>query len=214
MALMGAGNLPVVDARRDAVLDVVPVDVIAGHIIAAANLLPASPPPYQSSRSAGEKRYPCQIILIHAVAGLKDSLPINMIASRTVSYFRKVHEQHQHLPASKNISRREPKTLTDLGPRTLPFHIHDMLDHRFPLALMAFWFRLLGNDKMKPKSRSLARVLRKINAIFPYYMHHTLGFEVGRSWNKSLGEYEPEGMDAEGYADTILEGVRRSLLKV
>lgn len=237
IALMGMGYLRVVDGREDAVLDVVPVDVVANDIIDEARLIPSPPPPYANNV--------CQIRanedpIVHSVAGITNGLLIGHIASRTTAYFQNLHIDKQHHkdkldtkpPATE--ARRTPK-LTYLGRRNVTFYLHNLRDHRLPLSLAALLFQVKGDERMKHKTRSLAKVLKKINAIFPYYTHRTFEFEMGRKWSDSVGAGiinvgEEEGEASDGgsqfreekaedvstgdYLGIILEGVRTNLLNM
>ncbi|KAJ9602274.1 hypothetical protein H2200_013129 [Cladophialophora chaetospira] len=207
IALMGGGYLRVIDGNKAARLDVVPVDIVANDIIDAASLTPSPPPVYKEEceKSTGAL-YP----IVHSVAGVRNSLSINSVAERSIQYFSKLHAQQN----KKNPAIRDPK-LSYLGGRNVNFHLHDLRDHRLPLAFGALCFQISGNKEMKRKTQSLARVLKKINHIFPYYTHHTFDFVPGRTWAQSIDE-QVNSLDpnAEVYLGIILDGVRKNLLRM
>lgn len=71
---------------------------------------------------------------------------------------------------------------------------------------------------MAQRSRSLSKVLKKINDIFPYYTNRTFDFEPGVSSldvdSSGQGLEKEDPFTPERYAVRICEGVREYLLKL
>lgn len=211
VALMGAGYLRVVDGRKEAILDVVPVDVVANDVIRGAQLLSGPQLTWSDTSSSDTIVSPDSCSIVHSVAGVKRGLAIGMLASKVIEYFGDVHSSHAH----SNLQR---PCLKYLGQRNLAFHIHDIKAQRLQLYLASLYFDLTRKPKMAQKTRSLSKVLKKINNIFPYYTNRTFDFEPG-VWSLDMdssvhGLEMEDPFTPEKYAARICEGVREYLLKL
>ncbi|KEF52606.1 uncharacterized protein A1O9_11449 [Exophiala aquamarina CBS 119918] len=211
VTLIGVGYLKVIDAREEAILDVVPVDAVANDILREARLVSGAPCAWTGSSSSGTMESWNNISIIHSVAGVKRGLPIRVLASTAVRYFKDVR------PSQAASNFRKPR-LNYLGPRNMTFHMYDISTQRLPLFLAAFYFDLTRKPKMARKMRVLSKVLKKINEVFPYYTKRTFDFEPGVGTldvNASVGGSEKEDrFTPERYAELICEGVGRNLLKI
>lgn len=212
VALMGMGYLRVVDGKNDAILDVVPVDVVASDIIREAQLISCLESRWSDTSSGDTLVSPNCSSIVHSVAGVRRGLEINMLASTAIQHFERIHRAQD----LTNKSRRP--CLKYLGQRTIVFHMHDIMAQRLPLCLTSLYYDLIRNPKMARKTQSLSRVLKKINTIFPYYTNRTFDFEPS-VWflDGNLSAYGLEKEDPftpEKYAKRICEGVREHLLKI
>lgn len=211
VALIGAGYLKVIDAREEAILDVVPVDAVADDIIRESHLISGTPCAWSDTSSNDTRASRNNISIIHSVAGVKRGLPISVIGSTAVRYFKDVR------PSQAPSDFRKP-CLKYLGPRNMTFHMYDISTQRLPLFLAAFYFDLTRKPKMARKIRALSKVLKKTNEVFPYYTKRTFNFDPG-VWtldvNASVeGSEQEDRFTPEKYAELICDGVKRNLLKI
>jgi alcohol-forming fatty acyl-CoA reductase len=235
IALLGSGHLRVIDGRKDAILDVVAVDIVAADIMCEAGLvrdiLPLAYPPrhLEPSVVADGVRNP----IIHSVAGLERGLPVGLVAQRSTEYFKQLYastgsQVSTHRDSSHhNKCFRTPK-LTYLGPRNIRYYAHNLIEHQLPLGAANVYFNITGEKQSGLKTRSLRRVVHKVNEVFPYYTRKTFEFEVAAnrkaSWfgRSDSQDMVPSGKEVgriwqterEAYLDIIIEGVRRHLLMV
>ena len=204
VALIGTGHLRVLDGSKETVLDVVPVDIVANDLIGQARLIPVA---NQEDDGRGETLTTSSSNpIVHSVTGIKNGLNVGFMASRTVEYFQDVYETQSH------GKLRKPR-LDYVGPRSSAFHLHEIMSHRLPLFLSSWYFNLSGKRKMARKTRSLARVLKKVNKVFPYFLHRSFDFEPGNGSFLLDSSPQSDSFTPERYADIICEGVRKHLLK-
>jgi len=214
VALIGAGYLKAIDARGQAILDVVPVDAVVNDIIREAGLVSSSPNTSTDASGCDKIAPENDISFIHSVAGIKRGLRISELAATTVRVFKDIPQ------SQATINFRKP-SVKYLGPRNAKFHMYDIGTQRLPLFLAACCFDLRRKHKMAGKTRALSKVVKKINTVFPYYTERTFDFEPG-VWtldlNVSEGVSEKEEclgrFTPEKYAELICKGVKRNLLKM
>lgn len=141
VALMGAGYLRVVDGRKQAILDVVPVDVVANDIIREAQLISGPQLTWSDTSSSDTIVSPDSCSIVHSVAGVQRGLAIGMLASKVIEHFGGLHTGH---PQS-NLWR---PCLKYLGRRNIAFHIHDIKAQRLPLYLASLYSQTQNGTKV------------------------------------------------------------------
>lgn len=149
---IGAGVLRVIDANPDVKLDLVPVDVVAEALLAAA----FEPPTNQED-----------VPIVHSVAGPEHGAHIGRTSAAIVRFFRR-----------RPIGRRAG--LQYLGPKSWRFDAANGVHQRAPAALAAAAFKLRGDTRGMRKIARMASTIRTINDVFPYFTHHTFVFQTSR----------------------------------
>jgi thioester reductase-like protein len=176
VALLGTGRLRAVAADPRGALDVVPCDEVARRVVDAAFA-----PPH-----AGGAR------ILHAVAGVEGSAPIELCRERIVRYF----EAHPVAGGPR---------LRFVGRKGVRFRVQHALRHEIP-GLAAAAAAALARQPARARAalRLLARQ-RSIHREFAYFTHAIFDF-------RSSMPLEPR-LDAGAYLDLVCEGVDRHLLR-
>jgi len=176
VAALGMGILRVIDGNSEARVDIVPVDKVAQTLLDGAFL---------TGKTVEDSR------IVYAVATLKNSLDINTMSLNAAKYFRR--------------KRSGPRPqLYDLGPRNWKFYFHDVLYHRLLIFMAWMYYGIRGDVKMRKRAETMASVIKGINRVFPYFMHHTFDFQPRMKLLKD--------MDMVDYLLLVCRGVEEHLL--
>ncbi|MCH8247874.1 MAG: SDR family oxidoreductase [Bacteroidetes bacterium] len=173
--LIGEGRLRTVVARSSVRSDVVPVDEVAARVIDSA---------FGESPSGADQPY-----IIHAVAGLKNSLRIDT-CGRVITDFFTFHRVGK-IPRVRYISRSSPR-----------LWISRMVPVRARNLLWKYVDKIWGN---KP-AKQLREYLNYINQTFSYFFNNTFDF-------RSSKPLDHPSFDAEEYIRTVCRGIYQNLLR-
>lgn len=191
-ALFGAGFLHAMIGDRTTLFDLIPVDLVAQHLIDASGLSEsyavAGSPLSSPLDEASSKSVP----ITHCVAGLHRSGSFEMINSIGLQYFG-VHREH----------RRVHWAYT--GPSCLTYHWHVLTSQSIPIALACYWFALTGQRKRYLITRRLQHSVTKCNKVFPYFLSNTFDFVNSQTF--------PEDFQIEPYLWATAKGIHRHLIK-
>ncbi|KAK2021453.1 hypothetical protein LX32DRAFT_712706 [Colletotrichum zoysiae] len=161
------GLLSVVDGRRDAKLDIIPVDEVASCLIDEAFRMEARPiiqllPPR----------------IVFCVATTSNSFTVDEACQLLTSFFKRHHRGSR------------PPSFRYVGPRNFMFHVYEMIYHRLPSRTMATIFQIIGKKQQAAAIEKSYRLATSMNAVFSPYMNHTYDFKPTRSTaNFDKGEY-------------------------
>ena len=155
--------------------DVVPVDEVAARVINSA---------FGESPSGVDHTF-----IIHAVAGLKNSLRIDT-CGKVITDFFTIHRVGK-IPRVRYVSLSSPR-----------LWISRMLPVRARNLLWKFWDKILGN---KP-AKQLREYLNDINQTFSYFFNNTFDF-------RSSKPLDHPSFDAGEYIRTVCRGIYQNLLR-
>jgi thioester reductase-like protein len=180
VALIGSGRLRVVAGDLDARLDVVPCDLVAERIVAAA----FAPPERGALR------------IEHAVAGLAGALPIHLCRERIVGHFTR------H-PVG---ARARVDYVGSPGP---VFRLAHALRHELPARVASRWLAWRGQPRRARAVQKLLLRQRAIHADFAYFTHATFDFEARRPCDPPLGPRSYLDLVCDGVRRNLLQRERR-----
>jgi fatty acyl-CoA reductase len=155
VALYGSGFLHVLEGRPDAVFDVVPVDVVAQHIIDASRLSDVDAKSTDSFK------------IFHSVAGLHDSCSLKDLKTLAEQYFR-----------TRPGLMRPYWAYT--GPRDAKSYCFRLVTQTIPLSVFRGLVKITGNKKLSRQLDIIKRGIEKIDESITFFAEHTFDFATDR----------------------------------
>lgn len=199
VALIGSGHLRAIVANRKTVMDVVPCDVVAIHILQELfrrgdTAGPADGP--RTASAAGHTHAPDHalaadhsngpITIRHSVTGIENGPSVAQAGNEILRFFRRYPVDH-------------PPRLRYVGPANYLFSVADYFEHT----------RGLGSRRI-PMSPAKAKFVRKqvhyVNRAFRYFTLNSFDFRTSLEWPFRR-------QPIESYLRTICDGVYRHLLR-
>ncbi len=185
VALIGSGHLRAIVAKRKTVMDVVPCDVVAMHILQELfSKTDGSGDGAGDNPGDGPAGEPVRIR--HSVTGIDNGPTVAQARDEILGFFRAYPVE-------------QPPRLRYIGPANWVFTIADYFEHT----------RGLGSKRI-PMSPARAKFIRKqvqyVNRAFRYFTLNSFDFRTSLEW--PLERRHPRA-----YLRTICEGVYRHLLR-
>jgi fatty acyl-CoA reductase len=177
VAAFGSGILHVIDGDPKARGDIVPVDDVARRLINETLYVKASSD---------------KLRIIYAAAGLRNCIKWTSGIATVTKYFE-----------GRPLDPGRVAKLNYFGPRNLFYHFHDIFRQRLPFLMAELYFGFRGDVKMQLKTARVARLVKMINRVFPYFVNHTFDF---RSEDELMGDF-----DTEEYLQVVCLGVEKYL---
>lgn len=191
-ALFGTGFLHVMEGDRSTYFDLIPVDLVAQHLIEASDLAHCVLSLDSSGSSDVGRSQRSPVPITHCVAGLDRSGSFEALNSIGLQYFI-VHRE----------KRRVHWKYT--GPRNLTYHWHIVTSQTIPVALGCWWFGITGQRRNYKLAKLLQRSVKKCNKVFPYFLSNTFDFVNSQSF--------PDNFDLEKYLWLTAASIHRHLIK-
>ncbi|KAI9170653.1 Fatty acyl-CoA reductase 1 [Paramyrothecium foliicola] len=158
VASFGTGNLQVLNANPDTVLDAVPVDIVSSRLIQEA-LVPPSPD-HKGAR------------VVHVVSGINQGIRISHACSAVVDYFTR--HPILHKPKIRHIGNKG----------TLHYKFHNAVHHQLPRAFARVYAKFRGDSLQLRRVEKVKAMETTANTLFEYFTQHTYDF---RSATPCLG---------------------------
>ena len=155
VALYGSGFFHVVEGDPNAVFDVVPVDVVAQHIIDESSLSDIDAKPTDAFK------------IVHSVAGLQDSCSMRDLTTLGAQYFR----------AHPGILR---PYWTYTGPKCARYHCYRTVTQTLPLSVMSLISKISGDKEIIRQLGIVKRGIKKIDQSLSFFLKHTFDFATHR----------------------------------
>jgi fatty acyl-CoA reductase len=174
IAAIGGGYMHVVDANPACPLDVVPVDEVSDRILTAA---------FAPSEAPGAISF--------AVAGTAHSCTVAGWLQAIEAFFCRF--PHDRVAKVRYV-----------GGAGRLFAVRRAWHHVFPSQTAAAISWLRGNRRGQRQAQRLVQRLDRINAVFPYFTHHSFDFRPSQPL--------PAHFDVEAYVHTCCEGVATHLM--
>ncbi|RVX68800.1 hypothetical protein B0A52_07686 [Exophiala mesophila] len=181
-ALFGAGFLHVMEGSVDTTFDIVPVDIVADHVIENLCLVRDQ----KSSKAEQEN-----VHIVHSVAGLRHGSPAKSMISVGLEYF------------GRNVVF-QPPYWKYMGVRSPKYYWYRFTSQTFPLSLARLYYDLTRNERKQKQVRMVMQGIEKVNQCFPYFCLHTYDF--------ATTQRIPDNFSMEAYLDVICIGVHKHLL--
>ncbi|KAF2092280.1 hypothetical protein K490DRAFT_61721 [Saccharata proteae CBS 121410] len=182
MITVGVGLLHVLDGNPEAILDIIPVDILSEQIVEET---------FKSKRRDSAESVESHSSIVYAVTGKKYGYHVRGLLGQLVEYF-----SSHHVGSSPSIAF--------VGDRNYSYHYHDYLKHELPSKISRKWYQLCGEAEKSQQIDFMDRTVQSINEIFPYFTHHTFDFRPGVEVTQDLDPHE--------YLDTVFRGVQRHLM--
>jgi len=179
---IGSGAMRVVIGRADTMLDIIPVDEVARHLIEEA-----FPPSTTADYSISPR-------ILFSTATLSHAARLDSTTKGIVDHF---------CQSKTPFTIRQPKVRYS-GPRNAAYRCHELMSHDAPLLAASAAFKLQGKRKQAEKLLRLMRTLKFVNTVFEPYTLATFDF-------RSSLQLSP-GFDTDNYLTTINDGVEKHLM--
>jgi thioester reductase-like protein len=177
VGVFGAGYLRVVAADPEALLDVIPVDVVAETIV------------NQSFKYAPNTDQP---MIVHAAVGLSNAMRIGDLPRHGQEYFSR-------LPSRRSVYIRY------IGPLCLIRRIQHLWFERLPTKIVWLGALFTGQKALAQRIAKLDHILASIFKIFPYFTHHSFDFKVSHSKDLDLAKIKYVDLICEGVQKNLLK---------
>jgi fatty acyl-CoA reductase len=151
VALYGSGFFHVMEGDPHAAFDIVPVDLVAQHIIDESELHDTDMIPTNLFK------------IVHSVAGLQDSCATRDFRVLGLQYYR----------AHPGILR---PYWAYTGPKNMRYHCYKLLTQAIPLAVMSGVFKISGNRKMSRQLGIIKKGIKMVDRSFPFFFEHVFDF--------------------------------------
>ena len=185
VALLGAGLLHVMEGDHETIHDVIPVDVVADHLINEVQLAN-----YRSEEAAVED---FNLRIVHSVAGLENGCSLAKVISMSVDYF------------SRNVMVKRPYWKYT-GPKNMSYHWYRTVSQQLPLRISLTYYKMTRKTSMLKRTKRVAQSLKKVNTGFPYFCSNT--FDFCRSTMVDLQPDEYLGIVLRGIHKHLMLGER------
>ena len=181
VSLVGGGYMRALKGKPNNRLDIVPVDVVADRIINRA------------FEVDGLKRntWAQDTVVLHAVAGIKNSERIDVCCRTVEKYFQKS-------PLDK-----APKVF-HLGPKGMIFKGWEQAVHQWPADALSLGARLTKDKKLARKAQLLKSRLLYTNQAFENFTHNEYHFTSSAPLNETT-------FNRVNYIENVCRGVRTYL---
>jgi hypothetical protein len=179
---IGSGAMSAIVGRADTMLDIIPVDEVARHLIEEAFL---------TSTPANEPMSPR---ILFSTATLSHAARLDSTTKSIVDHF---------CQSKTPVTIRQPK-IRYSGPRNAAYRYHELMGHVAPFLAASAIFKVQGNRKQAERSLRLIRTLKLLNSVFEPYTLATFDF-------RSSLQLAP-GFDTDDYLKIVNEGVERHLM--
>lgn len=181
-ALFGAGFLHVMEGSVDTIFDIVPVDIVADHVIGNLGLYGEE----QLSKTETEG-----VHIVHSVAGLRNGSPAQSMISVGLDYF------------GQNVVF-QPPYWKYMGVRSPKYYWYRFTSQTLPLSLAWLYYYLTRNERKRKQVSMVMQGIEKVNQCFPYFCLHTYDF--------ATRQRIPGNFSMHAYLETICTGVHKHLL--
>lgn len=193
-AIFGSGFLHTIEGDLAARADLIPVDLVAQHLIDASEIAsyavmsdiqaPILGLTAEDGRSS--------VRITHCVAGLARSTPASAYCAISDAYF-----------ASHRVGRAA--SWKHFGGRNAAYLWHTMTTETIPTALGSGWLALSGQRRKYDLLRTLHRSASRCSQAFPFFLSNTFDFANSQPF--------PGDFEIEAYLWLTMESVYRYLIK-